>query len=423
MAWTFHRLRTRVRQLWLTLRNFPWRHTLHTLKQRFAQDQLGQHASSLTFTTLLALVPFFTVLLSVFTAFPSFGQLQETLQNWLVQSLIPPEIAEQVMGYLMQFASQASQLGVVGLAFLLVTVISLILTVDKTLNHICRVQRLRPLGQRLLIYWGVLTFGPLLMGMSIATTSYVVSASQGLVAELPQALQMGFNSLEFLLLSAAMAALYHFVPNTPILWRYAWAGGLFVGVGMAVAKKLLGLYLSTVPTYSAIYGTFATLPILLIWVYVCWVIFLLGAVVVAYLPSLLVGSSRDVQHPGWQLELALEVMAELDVVRHQPQRGWSARVLSKKLKVDRLQLDAALSMLTSIRWVGAMPQAGTTYLEEGEALYVLLADPDTSALAPLIEATLMWRTDSVQALWAQAGWETRVLREVLPGPVEVAAAA
>ena len=126
MPLTIHRARLRARQLRQTLQSFPWRNTLHTLKVRFSEDQLGLTASSLTFTTLLALVPFFTVLLAVFTAFPSFGRLQATLQRWLVDSLIPVEIAEQVMDYLMQFTSKASQLGIVGLAFLLLTVVSLI---------------------------------------------------------------------------------------------------------------------------------------------------------------------------------------------------------------------------------------------------------------------------------------------------------
>ena len=414
MALTFHRARQRLRQLMKTLKYFPWANTLHTLKTRFNQDQLGLTASSLTFTTLLALVPFFTVLLSVFTAFPSFGRLQETLQRWLVDSLIPVEIAEQVMDYLMQFSSKASQLGIVGLAFLLLTVVSLILTMDKTLNHIWRVQRMRPLGQRLLIYWGVITFGPLLMGLSIATTSYVLTASQGLVAVLPESVQIGFNSLEFLLLSGAMAALYHFVPNTPVKWRHAWAGGLFVAAGMALAKNVLGLYLSTVPTYSAIYGTFATLPILLIWIYTCWVIFLLGAVVAAYLPSLLVGTSRDAYHPGWKLELALEAVAVLEPFRSDAQRGLPALALAKKLRVDRLQLEPALAALTAIRWVGAMPEAGTSYLEEGEPRYVLLADPDSTPLAPLIEHMLLVQTDSTQPLWRHAGWDTAMLRSVMP---------
>ena len=343
MPQIFLRARQRMRQLHETLHTFPWRNTLHTLKVRFDEDQLGLTASSLTFTTLLALVPFFTVLLSVFTAFPTFSRLQATLQRWLVDSLIPPEISEQVMDYLLQFASKASQLGIVGLAFLLLTLVSLILTMDKTLNHIWRVQRMRPLGQRLLIYWGVITFGPLLMGLSIATTSYVLSASRGVVAVLPEGVQIAFNSLEFLLLSVAMAALYHFVPNTPVKWRYAWMGGLFVAAGMALAKTVLGLYLSTVPTYSVIYGTFATLPILLIWIYTCWVIFLLGAVVAAYLPSVLAGTSRNLRQPGWKLELALETIATLEPLRMQDQRGLPAMTLARCLHVDRLQLEPALS--------------------------------------------------------------------------------
>lgn len=414
MVTTLHRARQRTRQLFKTLQSFPWRNTLRTLKMRFSQDQLGLTASSLTFTTLLALVPFFTVLLSVFTAFPSFGRLQETLQRWLVDSLIPGEIAVQVMNYLVQFSSKASQLGVVGLAFLLLTVVSLILTMDKTLNHIWRVQRMRPLGQRLLIYWGVITFGPLLMGLSIATTSYVLSASRGLVAVLPESVQLGFNSLEFMLLSAAMAALYHFAPNTPVQWRHAWAGGLFVAAGMALAKKVLGLYLSTVPTYSVIYGTFATLPILLIWIYTCWVIFLLGAVVAAYLPSLLAGSSRSLHEPGWELELALEAIAVLEPLRSQDQRGLPAMALAKRLRVDRLQLEPALSALASIRWVGAMPESGTAYLEEGEPRYVLLADPDQTLLAPLLQHMLIRHTEGTDALWRSAGWEHRLLRDALP---------
>lgn len=414
MPLTFHRLRQRACQLLQALKVFPWGNTLQTLRTRFSEDQLGLTASSLTFTTLLALVPFFTVLLSVFTAFPSFGRLQDTLQRWLVERLIPVEIAEQVMDYLLQFSSKASQLGIVGLAFLLVTVISLILTMDKTLNRIWRVQRMRPLGQRLLIYWGVITFGPLLMGLSIATTSYVLSASRGLVAGLPEGLQIGFNSLEFLLLSAAMAALYHFVPNTPVKWRHAWAGGLFVAAGMAIAKNVLGLYLSTVPTYSAIYGTFATLPIFLIWVYTCWVIFLLGAVVAAYLPSLMVGTSRDVRHPGWKLELALETIAVLAPLRSESQRGLPSMALAKRLRVDRLQLEPALSALTTIRWVGAMPDTGTAYLEEGEPRYVLLADPDTTLLTPLLEHMMLTHTPSTDALWRSAGWESCLLRDALP---------
>lgn len=402
--------------------SFSWHNTLRTLRERFADDQLGLTASSLTYTTLLAIVPFFTVLLSVFTAFPSFRRLQESVQGWLVQSLIPEAIAEQLMGYILQFASKASQLGAVGLGFLVVTVIQLTLTMDKTLNRIWRVQRLRPLGQRLLIYWAVLTLGPLLLGMSVATTSYVVSASRGVVQALPQAVQWGFNSLEFLLLAAAMAALYHFVPNTPVRWRHAWAGGLFVSLGMALAKKLLGLYLATVPTYSAIYGTFATLPILLLWIYICWVIFLLGAIIAAYWPSLRAGASRALDGPGQDFALALEVLAELAPLRDRPERGLAGYALAQRLHVDRLQIEPALATLTALRWVGATPEADTSYLQEGEPRYVLLTDPQTTALAPLLERLLLRYDAATAALWEGSGWGSRTLAQVLPASVVADAA-
>ena len=155
-----------ARQLLADLTHFPWKSTALTLGERFREDRLGLTASSLTFTTTMALVPFFTVALAVFTAFPMFGKLQGALQAWLVQSLVPDAIARQVLGYLTQFAGKASRLGAVGLAVLVVTALALVLTIDRTLNSIWRVKRPRPLGQRVLIYWAVMTLGPLLLGAS-----------------------------------------------------------------------------------------------------------------------------------------------------------------------------------------------------------------------------------------------------------------
>src|SRR6218665_2193336 len=118
------------------LSRFRWKTSAQTLRERFRADHLGLTASSLTFTTILALVPFFTVALAVFTAFPIFGQLQDALQGWLVSSLVPDSIARQVLGYLTQFAAKASGLGLAGFSVLLVTALALILTIDRTLNDI-----------------------------------------------------------------------------------------------------------------------------------------------------------------------------------------------------------------------------------------------------------------------------------------------
>ena len=139
------------------LRRFPWSGTALTLRERFREDRLSLTAGSLTFTTSIALVPFFTVALAIFTAFPMFSELQGALQGWLVRSLIPDNIARQVLGYLTQFSSQANKLGVLGLAIMLVTALALILTIDRTLNNIWRVKKARSLTQRIFIYWAAIS--------------------------------------------------------------------------------------------------------------------------------------------------------------------------------------------------------------------------------------------------------------------------
>ncbi|MES2363386.1 MAG: YihY family inner membrane protein [Pseudomonadota bacterium] len=390
------------------LSRFPWRDTALTLRDRFREDRMGLTASSLTFTTTIALVPFFTVALAVFTAFPMFAKLQGALQGWLVQSLIPDNIARQVLGYLTQFSRQASKLGVAGLALLLGTAIALILTIDHTLNGIWRVKKTRPLAQRVLIYWSAITLGPLLLAASLAVTSYVVSASSGLVVAMPVSLRFLLDGLQFLLVAGGLAALYRYVPNTYVKWPHAWAGGVFVAAGIEVAKKILSLYLSQVPTYSLIYGAFATLPILLVWIYVAWVIVLLGAVIAAYMPSLLAGVARRGGGPGWQFQLAVEVLQQLHRQRGTANRGCGASSLAQALQVDVLQLEPVLEALAGLRWVGQL-------LEESdqESRYILLADPDQTPLEPLMQQLLLDKTDSTLPLWTRAGWASLSLRQVL----------
>ncbi|MBO1007880.1 YihY family inner membrane protein [Acidovorax sp. SD340] len=395
------------------LSHFPWKTTAQTLRERFREDHLGLTASSLTFTTILALVPFFTVALAVFTAFPIFGKLQDALQGWLVNSLVPDSISRQVLGYLTQFAAKASSLGVAGFSILLATALALILTIDRTLNDIWRVQRLRPLGQRVLIYWAAITLGPLLMGASLALTSYVMSASGGLVKRLPDGVQLLFDSIQFVVLAGGMASLYHYVPNTPVKWRHAWTGGLFVAVCIELAKKVLALYLGKVPTYSVVYGAFATLPILLVWIYVAWVIVLLGAVVTAYLPSLLAGVARRGTVAGWTFQLAVEVLQQLHRVRHQPLKGLRPGQLAQLLRVDVLQLAPVLEALTALDWVGQVNDAAVDAADVPEPRYVLLANPGATPLAPLVQRLLLERAESLQPLWLQARLDGLLLEDVL----------
>ena len=391
------------------LSRFPWRHTLLTLRDRFREDRMGLTASSLTFTTSIALVPFFTVALAIFTAFPMFSKLESALQGWLIQSLIPDNIARQVLGYLTQFSRQANKLGVAGLAVLLVTAIAMILTIDRTLNSIWRVRKTRSLTQRVLIYWAAITLGPLLLAASLALTSYVLSASRGLVGALPVSLRFLLDLVQFALVAGGVAALFRYVPNTYVKWAHAWVGGIFVAAGIELAKKALTLYLGAVPTYSLVYGAFATLPILLVWIYVSWVIVLMGAVIAAYLPSLLAGVARRGAAHGWQFQLAIEVLQQLHVAHHSAYKGVSASQLAERLQVDVLQLEPVLETLLALDWAGQLDEAKVNT----EARYLLMADPDSTRLEPLLERLLLDKSTSLSRFWSNGGWPQLRLRDAL----------
>ena len=399
----------RLDALFKSLSHFPWKSTAHTLRERFREDRLGLTASSLTFTTTIALVPFITVALAIFTAFPMFAKFQDVLQKWFIESLIPDNIARQVLGYLTQFAGKASKLGVAGVAILFSTALALILTIDRTLHGIWRVRTPRSLGQRVLVYWAGITLGPLLLGVSLTITTYAISASSGVAGVMPGSVKLLLDVLQFLLMAWGMAAMYYYVPNTQVKWAHAWSGGLFVSAGFELAKKILTLYLSKVPTYSVVYGAFATVPILLIWIYVAWVIVLLGAVITAYLPSLLMGLERRERSHGLQFQLALETLQQLDRLRHTPTRGLSIEHLAALLRVDTLQIEPVLEALGGLDWVGLLREAQVGL----SARYVLLADPDTTPLGPLLNALLLRQESSTQNLWENGRWAMLRLRDAL----------
>jgi membrane protein len=397
--------RTRLAEFVGTLQHWPWLETLRTLRQRFREDRLGLTAGSLTFTTLISLLPLVTVMLALFTAFPMFGQFQVSLQKYFLQALVPDSIARPVLTALTQFASQANRLGTFGLIVLVFTALALMLTIDRTLNAIWRVRKSRPMAQRVLVYWAAVTLGPLALGVSLSITSYFISASRGLVSDLPGVVAWVLNTLQFVLLAGGMASLFHYVPNTQVQWRHALAGGFFVATAFELAKRGLGLYLSSVPTYRTMYGAFATVPILLIWIYLAWVIVLLGAVIAAYAPSLQMRVVRRASIPGYRFHLAVGMLQELALARSLNTHGMSAAQLSAKLRTDPLQIEPLLDTLVAIDWVGRLD-------EEGNARYVLLCDPDTTPAYPLLVKVLL-DPAGVSAFWEHARFSELKLRDVI----------
>lgn len=399
-------LREQLPNLVQTLQTWPWLDTLRTLRARFREDRLGVTASSLTFTTIISLVPLLTVMLAVFSAFPMFATFQVALQKYFLQALVPENIASQVLRELNRFAAQAKGVGTVGLVLLFFTALALMLTIDRTLNGIWRVRKPRPIAQRVLVYWAAVTLGPLVLGASLSLTSYAISASKGLVGVLPGGVSVVLEAFEFVLLAASLAGLFHYVPNTHVRWRHALAGGACSTLGFELAKKLLGWYLATVPTYSVMYGALATVPIFLVWMYLAWVIVLLGAVIAAYAPSLQTRVKRWPDAPGARLQLAIAVLRQLAESRAAGERGLNGGELATTLQTDPLQIEPILDTLVAFDWVGRLD-------EPDDPRFVLLCEPSRTPAQPLLAQLLMEPSPASRALWQRAGFDTMTVQELI----------
>jgi membrane protein len=251
--------------------------------RRARQERLPQAAGSLTFTTLLSIVPLSAVSFALFTRFPMFSQFEAALEEHLLKSLLPADIARTVLKYLHQFAANASGLTWLGSLFLLLTAVVLLLTVENALNQIWNVKRNRPFLKRVGLYLLMLAVGPPALGVSLWATSYVLGASMGWIGTLPPSAEFVLNLGPVALSWAGLSCLYYFVPNTRVRRRDAIAGGLIASVALELGKRGFATYLLKIPTYKAVYGAFAVFPVFLLWVYFSWLVTLAAALVAANL--------------------------------------------------------------------------------------------------------------------------------------------
>lgn len=274
--------------------NHTWQ-TTRRIATAALNDNLLHLAASLAFTTILAIVPLLTVTLSLMTAFPIFSDFESSLQQFLRQQFLPEAFSTTVMQYLDEFVSKATSLSAIGGGFLLVTAILVIMSVDDALNDIWHVKRQRPIGQRFLIYWAVLSLGPVILGASLWASSTVVQQALSLGsanAILPW--QAAASWLPFLISWAGCTLLFMAVPNCRVGFGPSALGGLISSLLFQLIKWGLAIYLANFPTYTVIYGAFSVLPTFLMWVYLSWLAFLFGAIVAANLPQTLAANRQDV---------------------------------------------------------------------------------------------------------------------------------
>ncbi|MCX7960878.1 MAG: YihY family inner membrane protein [Burkholderiales bacterium] len=354
--------------------------------RRFEEDRCLQTAGSLAFTTLLALVPAVTVALALVTAFPVFGQWTSGLDDWLAENVLPEAIADAITKYVAQFTSKAARLTAVGLVFLALTALALMLTIERALNRIFRVSRERPVAQRLLAYWAMLTLGPLLMGAGLSMTSYLVSASLGWTRGVPGAGAALLRTAPVLLEIAAITLLYLWVPNRRLRLAHALAGGAVAGALFEAMKYGFAVYIARVPTYSAIYGAFAAVPLFLLWLYLSWVAVLAGAVIAAMLPGYR-GRERRGDAAGGQFFDALALLAELA----RAQRVGETRSLEQLARQRDLapeQCERLLARMEGAGWVARSSGERWLLARAAEAIaaadvYRLFVLDERAAEAPL----------------------------------------
>jgi membrane protein len=250
--------------------------------RRFFDDHVQTNAAALAFTTVLALVPAAAVMFSMLSVFPVFQDWATELESFVYDNLVPAA-GDLVQSHLQEFVGQTGRLTAFGLLFLLVSALLLLFTIEETLNKIWRVENSRSVVQRLLSYWAVLTLAPLLMGASLSLTSYLVSTALQGGGNVAEARNWFLSILPVLFETLAFVLLYTVVPNKPIRFTHALAGGIAAAVMFEITKRSFTWYISNFHSYEVIYGALSSIPIFLLWIYLSWLVVLVGAEVTAIL--------------------------------------------------------------------------------------------------------------------------------------------
>lgn len=244
--------------------------------RRFDEDGCFYRAGALTYTTILSLVPLFAVSFAILTAFPGFQALGDQLQSLIIKQFVAAS-GEIVQHYLQLFVAQAYHLSVISLVFLVVTSVSMFYSIEQTFNAIWRIHRPPRRLLALLFYWVILLAAPLLIALGLAASAYLLSLNW--IARSTEYLGISpllLAIISFLFTATAFTALYIVVPNCKVPIRNGVLAGISAGIMFEFAKHAFGFYVALFPTYQLLYGALAAIPIFFVWIYVSWVILLLG---------------------------------------------------------------------------------------------------------------------------------------------------
>ena len=279
--------------------------------RRWREDRCPQIAGSLTYTTLLALVPIFTVVVALLSSTPFFGEVMGKIQVFLRMNLMP-NIAETITNvYMREFARNARRLTAAGVAGVFIVAVWMMLIMDRSLNAIWRVRHSRPIWMSVLGYVAVVLLGPVLVVVSVTITTYIMRVSAGIDAVSGQAHALLLRVVPVAMSALAFFLVYRIIPHRHVPWKHAALGGFVAAVLFESAKQLFAIYVHVSPTYNVVYGAFAAVPIFLIWIYLSWLVILLGAELTAAAPYWRNALWRQRSSPAMRLREALAVTRAL----------------------------------------------------------------------------------------------------------------
>ena len=361
-----------------------------------------QIASSLTFTTLLSVVPLIIIALTMFSAFPVFDDFSSQIKIYLLSNLMPETAGKVITHYMEQFAESAGRLSAVGVVFLAVTAMLMMLTIDHAFNTIWRVIRPRAMLKRLIIYWAVLTLAPVLVGASLSLTSWLVGLSMGYAKHIPIFGVGMLKALPVLFTTLAFAMLFRLVPNRYVPLTHALIGGIVAAVLFETMNRVFGYYISHFPTYKLVYGAFASVPIFLMWVYFSWLTILLGAVVAASLPH---WRTPEAQYLPAVVKM-LDALRVLQVMSRGMQQGEVLTIpaLSKTLHLGFYTLEQLMERLASADLVrkaegpGWLMMRDASHIRATELLHLFVLDRSTLLAEQLDDPLKQWLATCVLQL-------------------------
>jgi membrane protein len=378
---------------------------LKHLWQHFREDRNFEAAGALSYTSLLALVPLMAVMFGVVAGFPVFDRWAEDLEAYIFANFVPTA-GDTVREYLHSFVGNSAGLTGAGMLFLLATAILLMSTIEKSLNRIWRVRAPRRLSSRLVTFWAVLTLGPLLMGASLGLTSYVAAlpllapefvrgALQGLILQLTP----------FLVAMAGFALLFLIVPNRRVRLSHALVGALISAILFELAKRGFVFYVTHFPTYERIYGALATVPLFLVWIYLSWVVVLLGASVAAALTTF------NYRKADWRWPRRHELVLAVRLLGHLWQGQRRGRSLST---AELLQREAAATDEQIQRLIGHLTEAGLVHRDD-DGDWLLSADLAEVSMSDLYNAgPFILPIGELDRLPVDSHWDRAMIHHLQP---------